>query len=87
MRDDDAGLFGLVGIGGDDLTAIGPDLAAAGSFVVGGPAKSGRSAVLLSMTRSVLREGGEVVLVTPRQSPCAGWRRNRVSWRCTRVPI
>lgn len=69
MRDDDAALFGLVGIGGDDLTAIGPDLAAAGSFVVGGPAKSGRSSVLLSIARSVLREGGEIVLVTPRQSP------------------
>ena len=69
MRTDDAGLFALVGIGGDDLAAVGPDLSTAGSFVVGGPARSGRSATLLSITRSVLREGGEVVLVTPRQSP------------------
>ncbi|WP_439689415.1 FtsK/SpoIIIE domain-containing protein [Curtobacterium sp. SP.BCp] len=69
MRTDDADLFGLVGIGGDDLAAIGPDLAQAGSFAIGGPAKSGRSSVLLSITRSVLRAGGQVVLVTPRQSP------------------
>jgi S-DNA-T family DNA segregation ATPase FtsK/SpoIIIE len=68
--DDDAALFALVGVGGDDLRAVGPDLiGGVGSFLVGGPAKSGRSALLTAMSRSVLRDGGEVVIVAPRPSP------------------
>jgi DNA segregation ATPase FtsK/SpoIIIE, S-DNA-T family len=36
---------------------------------VAGPARSGRSAVLASMTRSFLAAGAQVILVTPRPSP------------------
>ena len=39
------------------------------AFIVGGPAKSGRSTVLATMTRSFLAAGTQVVLVTPRPSP------------------
>jgi DNA segregation ATPase FtsK/SpoIIIE, S-DNA-T family len=48
-------LWGLVGVGGDELTAFGPDLSdGTPAFIVAGPARSGRSAVLASMTRSFL---------------------------------
>ena len=50
-------LWGLVGVGGDELSAVGLDLGAVGGFVIGGPAKSGRSTTLMSLARSVL-EGG-----------------------------
>jgi DNA segregation ATPase FtsK/SpoIIIE, S-DNA-T family len=64
-------LWAMVGIGGDTLTALGPDLGTGGGpcFVVAGPAKSGRSTILLSMARSLLAAGTPVVLVTPRPSP------------------
>jgi DNA segregation ATPase FtsK/SpoIIIE, S-DNA-T family len=52
------------------LTALGPDLSAGTpAFIVAGPARSGRSAILVAMTRSLLAGGAEVVLVTPRPSP------------------
>jgi S-DNA-T family DNA segregation ATPase FtsK/SpoIIIE len=64
------GPFALVGIGGDDLLPVGPALAdAPGTFLVLGPPRSGRSTVLLSMVRSLLEQGTEVVVVTPRPSP------------------
>ena len=71
LRPDDTGpLRGLVGVGGDELTALGPDLSdGVPAFVVAGPARSGRSAILASMTRSFLSGGAQVILVTPRQSP------------------
>ena len=60
----------LVGVGGDDLAAYGADLAdGLPAFIVGGPAKSGRSTVLATMARSFLTAGTQVVLVTPRPSP------------------
>jgi DNA segregation ATPase FtsK/SpoIIIE, S-DNA-T family len=63
-------LWGLVGVGGDELAAFGPDLAdGTPAFIVAGPARSGRSAVLASMTRSFLAGGAQVILVTPRPSP------------------
>ena len=63
-------LWGLVGVGGDELTALGPDLSdGTPAFIVAGPARSGRSAVLTSMTRSFLADGAQVILVTPRPSP------------------
>ncbi|MEU6278717.1 FtsK/SpoIIIE domain-containing protein [Streptomyces sp. NPDC047028] len=63
-------LWALAGVGGDDLTAFGPDLSlGVPSFVVGGPAKSGRSTVLLGMARSFLAQGVRVVLAAPRPSP------------------
>ena len=71
LRSASAGaLWGLVGVGGDELTALGPDLSeGVPAFIVAGPARSGRSAVLVSMTRSFVAGGAQVVLVTPRSSP------------------
>jgi DNA segregation ATPase FtsK/SpoIIIE, S-DNA-T family len=71
MRPASAGpLFGMVGVGGDTLAALGPDLSAGTpGFIVGGPAKSGRSTILMSMARSFLAGGARLILVTPRPSP------------------
>jgi S-DNA-T family DNA segregation ATPase FtsK/SpoIIIE len=67
---DHSPLWGLAGVGGDELTALGPDLSdGTPAFIVAGPARSGRSAVLASMTRSFLAGGAQVILVTPRPSP------------------
>ena len=63
-------VWGMVGVGGDTLEAVGPDLAAGmPCFIVAGPAKSGRSTILLSMARSFLAVGTPVVLAAPRPSP------------------
>lgn len=63
-------LWALVGVGGDELTAFGIDLAVeGGSFVIGGPSKTGRSTALLAMTRSLLANGVSVVVLCPRPSP------------------
>jgi DNA segregation ATPase FtsK/SpoIIIE, S-DNA-T family len=63
-------LWGMVGVGGDTLTALGPDLASGPPcFIVAGPAKSGRSTILLSMARSFLAVGTPVVVAAPRSSP------------------
>ncbi|HEV3381417.1 MAG TPA: FtsK/SpoIIIE domain-containing protein [Trebonia sp.] len=71
MRPATAGpLFGMVGVGGDTLTALGPDLSTGTPcFIVGGPAKSGRSTILTSMAQSFLAAGTRLILVTPRPSP------------------
>ncbi|MDY0891781.1 FtsK/SpoIIIE domain-containing protein [Frigoribacterium sp. CFBP9030] len=67
---DGDGMFALVGVGGDDLEAVGPDLATgAGTFMIGGPSRSGRSTLLLSVVRSLVDGGAEVVVVAPRPSP------------------
>jgi len=63
-------LWAMVGVGGDELTAVGPDLAdGVPVFITAGPAKSGRSTVLVTMARSLLAAGTPLVLVTPRPSP------------------
>jgi len=63
-------LWGLVGVGGDELTAYGPDLAdGMPAFIAGGPAKSGRSSVLVAMARSFLASGAQLIVVAPRPSP------------------
>ncbi|HEY7262383.1 MAG TPA: FtsK/SpoIIIE domain-containing protein [Trebonia sp.] len=63
-------LWGLVGVGGDELVGRGPDLAdGVPAFVVAGPPKSGRSTILASMARSFLAAGTPVVLAAPRPSP------------------
>jgi DNA segregation ATPase FtsK/SpoIIIE, S-DNA-T family len=63
-------LWALAGVGGDELTALGPDLSAGPpAFIVAGPARSGRSSILLAMTRSLLAGGAQAILVTPRPSP------------------
>ncbi|MBB0244104.1 cell division protein FtsK, partial [Streptomyces alkaliphilus] len=73
MRDPETSgsrLWALVGVGGDELTAFGPDMATGlPSFVIAGPAKSGRSTVLTHMARSFLRNGVRLVVSAPRQSP------------------
>ncbi|RZB17846.1 cell division protein FtsK [Streptomyces sp. F001] len=63
-------LWAMVGVGGDELTAFGPDLSeGVPAFVIGGPAKSGRSTVLLNFARSYLAQGVRLVIAAPRQSP------------------
>ena len=63
-------LFGLVGVGGDELTGYGPDLSqGVPAFVIAGPRRSGRSTALAAMARSLLAAGARIVLVTPRPSP------------------
>ncbi|MFC9126969.1 FtsK/SpoIIIE domain-containing protein [Streptomyces sp. NPDC057099] len=73
MRDPDASrsrLWGLVGIGGDEIVGFGPDLAeGVPAFVVAGPAKSGRSTVLWNFAQSFLAQGTRLVIAAPRQSP------------------
>ncbi len=62
-------LWAMVGVGGDELTAHGLDLARTPTAVVAGPSRAGRSTVLLSVVESLLRGGSEVVLAAPRPSP------------------
>ncbi|MEV7524608.1 FtsK/SpoIIIE domain-containing protein [Streptomyces sp. NPDC091371] len=62
-------LWAMVGVGGDELTAIGPDLSLTPTFIVAGPARSGRSTVLLAMVRSLLAAGTSVVIGAPVRSP------------------
>jgi S-DNA-T family DNA segregation ATPase FtsK/SpoIIIE len=59
----------MVGVGGDELTAVGPDLAVVPSFIIAGPPRSGRSTALLTMVASLLAAGTPVVLAAPRRSP------------------
>ncbi|MFJ7237421.1 FtsK/SpoIIIE domain-containing protein [Streptomyces olivaceus] len=73
MRDPEASrskLWALIGIGGDEIVGFGPDLAdGVPSFVIAGPAKSGRSTVLLNVAQSLLAQGTRLVVAAPRQSP------------------
>ncbi|MFF3560467.1 FtsK/SpoIIIE domain-containing protein [Streptomyces sp. NPDC002574] len=62
-------LWAMVGVGGDELSAVGTDLAAVPTFVIAGPPRSGRSTVLLTMARSLLARGNKLVVVAPRPSP------------------
>jgi S-DNA-T family DNA segregation ATPase FtsK/SpoIIIE len=64
-------LWALTAVGGDQLTAIGPDLRQGSpAFVIAGPPRSGRSTALLTMTRSLMSVGTQVILAAPRrQSP------------------
>jgi DNA segregation ATPase FtsK/SpoIIIE, S-DNA-T family len=63
-------LWALVGVGGDSLLALGPDLGAGPpAFIVAGPSRSGRSTILVTMARSLLAAGTHLVIVAPRPSP------------------
>lgn len=63
-------MWALVGVGGDELAPMGVDLDDDGpGFVIGGPARSGRSTALLTVAGSLLAGGSELVVVTPRPSP------------------
>ncbi|GAA1936025.1 FtsK/SpoIIIE domain-containing protein [Nocardioides marmoribigeumensis] len=65
----DRPLWAMVGVGGDDLTARGLDLARTPQAIIAGPPRSGRSTVLVSVVESLLRGGAEVVIAAPRPSP------------------
>ncbi|MFI9232013.1 MULTISPECIES: FtsK/SpoIIIE domain-containing protein [Streptomyces] len=70
-------LWGLIGVGGDELGAIGVDFAAdAPSFLVSGPPGSGRSTALTTLAVSLLAGGTRVVALTPRESPLRGLARH-----------
>jgi DNA segregation ATPase FtsK/SpoIIIE, S-DNA-T family len=63
-------LWAMIGVGGDQLTSVGTDLAGtASTFLIAGPPRSGRSNLLAVMTRSLLDAGAEPVLLLPRRSP------------------
>ncbi|MEU5976547.1 FtsK/SpoIIIE domain-containing protein [Streptomyces sp. NPDC047315] len=63
-------LWGLLGIGGDELDPLGVDFAAdAPSFLISGPPGTGRSTALASLAVSLLASGTRVVVLTPRESP------------------
>ena len=63
-------LWALVGVGGDELAAVGADMTQGiPSFIVAGPPKSGRSTVLATMARSMGLQGASLIIVAPRPSP------------------
>jgi S-DNA-T family DNA segregation ATPase FtsK/SpoIIIE len=63
-------LWALVGVGGDELAPQGLDVRDEGpGLVVAGPPRSGKSSTLLTMARSLLARGTEVLAITPRRSP------------------
>jgi S-DNA-T family DNA segregation ATPase FtsK/SpoIIIE len=60
----------LVGAGGDTLGPRWLDVARDGpGLLVAGPMRSGRSTTLMTMTRSLLDQGWNAILLTPRRSP------------------
>ncbi|MEU4571938.1 FtsK/SpoIIIE domain-containing protein [Nonomuraea sp. NPDC023979] len=63
-------LWALMGAGGDALAPLGLDLMAYGpAAVIAGPARSGRSSVLVTAAQSLIRAGTPVIAVAPRRSP------------------
>ncbi|SEC06162.1 DNA segregation ATPase FtsK/SpoIIIE, S-DNA-T family [Streptomyces sp. 2224.1] len=61
--------WALAGVGGDELTAVGPDFTVTPTFLVAGPARSGRSTVLSTLALSLLAVGIPVVVGAPARSP------------------
>ncbi|RPF33513.1 S-DNA-T family DNA segregation ATPase FtsK/SpoIIIE [Streptomyces sp. TLI_185] len=61
--------WALAGVGGDELTAFGPDFGLTPTFLVAGPARSGRSTVLATLALSLLSVGMPVVVGAPARSP------------------
>jgi DNA segregation ATPase FtsK/SpoIIIE, S-DNA-T family len=60
----------LVGVGGDRLTPQEVDLGTHGpGFVISGPPRSGRSNALVTVARSLVRRGGQVIAIWSRPSP------------------
>ena len=62
-------LWAMLGVGGDQLEAVGLDLARTPMAVIAGPPRSGRSTALMAVAESILRGGGEIVIAAPRPSP------------------
>ncbi len=59
----------VVGVGGDDVTAVAVDLGeCVPGFVVAGPPRSGRSTTLATIARGLAAAGWRTVAVTPRNS-------------------
>lgn len=59
-----------MGAGGDSLSPLGIDLLAHGpGAIIAGPARSGRSSVLMTAAKSLIAQGTPVVAVVPRRSP------------------
>ncbi|AXI81272.1 FtsK/SpoIIIE domain-containing protein [Peterkaempfera bronchialis] len=69
LRRDPGPLRPLVGVGGDTLTALGPDLADVPTFVIAGPPRTGRSTALAVVARSLLESGTGLIVLAPRRSP------------------
>jgi S-DNA-T family DNA segregation ATPase FtsK/SpoIIIE len=62
--------WALIGIGGDEVGAVGIDLAGVGSsYVVLGSPGSGRSNALSCLAVSLLAGGSSLIVITPRESP------------------
>jgi S-DNA-T family DNA segregation ATPase FtsK/SpoIIIE len=61
--------WALSGVGGDELTASGPDFTVTPTFLVAGPARSGRSTALATLALSLLSAGTPVVVGAPARSP------------------
>jgi len=62
--------WALLGVGGDQLTGFGPDLTnGVPAFMIGGPARSGRSTALLSMIASYRARDEQIIVFAPRNSP------------------
>ncbi|MFF5234975.1 hypothetical protein [Dactylosporangium sp. NPDC000521] len=61
--------MGLLGVGGDDGTAVGVDLATTSAFYVGGAPGTGRSNALATLAVSLLAGGTGLIVFTPRESP------------------
>ncbi|MBD7920241.1 cell division protein FtsK [Cellulomonas sp. Sa3CUA2] len=63
-------MWALLGVGGDELEPVGADLAVdVPTFLVAGPARSGRSTLLAVVAESLLRAGVELVVGAPLRSP------------------
>jgi S-DNA-T family DNA segregation ATPase FtsK/SpoIIIE len=75
----DKPLWALLGVGGDDDAVFGVDLSSTATWIVAGPPRSGRSTVLLTMARSLLAGGTEVVVVAHASRSCAAWPGRRAS--------
>lgn len=61
--------WALSGVGGDELTAFGPDFSVTPTFIVAGPARSGRSTVLATLAMSLLSVRTPLVIGAPARSP------------------
>ncbi|MBY6307359.1 FtsK/SpoIIIE domain-containing protein [Streptomyces clavuligerus] len=63
-------LWGLIGLGGDDIAPVGADFTdKSPTFVVAGPPGTGRSTALACLSVSLLAGGTGIVAITPRESP------------------
>jgi S-DNA-T family DNA segregation ATPase FtsK/SpoIIIE len=62
-------------VGGVQIGPLDVDMADGGTFVIGGPRRSGRSTALLACLASLRLPRGtpDVVVITPRRSPLRAW--------------